>query len=379
MAEFAVIIPTLNERSNVAPMVHALASVLKDIDFEIVFVDDDSPDGTASRVLEISRSDPRVRLVHRIHRRGLASAAVEGMMATNAPFLAVIDGDMQHDETVLPEMLSLLKGGGVDLVVGTRHRKGGSTGEFSRARLALSQLGRRLSTFVCRADVSDPMSGFFALRRDYLDEVVRNLSCIGFKILVDLLASSRRPVRIVECGYTFRNRLHGESKLDLVVGLDYLELLIDKSVGQWIPVRYALYGLVGAMGVVAQLAATQFLLMSGRFQFTTAQLVSSLAAIVLNYAVNNQITFRDRRLHGWRWLAGLAVFSVCCSLGLYLNLRVAGGLIELGAGWAVASLSGILIASVWNYSLSALLVWRVNRRRSRPQPVSELIGNQEPA
>jgi dolichol-phosphate mannosyltransferase len=379
MAEFAVIIPTLNERSNVAPMVHALASVLRDIDFELVFVDDDSTDGTASRVREISRSDPRVRLVHRINRRGLASAAVEGMMATNAPFLAVIDGDMQHDETVLPEMLRLLKGGGVDLVVGTRHRKGGSTGEFSRARLALSQLGRRLSTFVCRADVSDPMSGFFALRRDYLDEVVRDLSCIGFKILVDLLASSRRPVRIVECGYTFRNRLHGESKLDLLVGLDYLELLIDKSIGQWIPVRYALYGLVGALGVVAQLAATQFLLMSGRFQFTTAQLVSSLAAIVLNYAVNNQITFRDRRLHGWRWLAGLAAFSVCCSLGLYLNLRVAGGLIELGVGWAVASLSGILIASVWNYSLSALLVWRVNRRRSRHQPVGEIIGNQEPA
>ena len=237
MAEFAVIIPTLNECPNIAPMVHALASVLRDIDFEIVFVDDDSTDGTASRVLELSRSDPRVRLIHRINRRGLASAAVEGMMATNAPFLAVIDGDMQHDETVLPEMLSLLKGGGVDLVVGTRHRKGGSTGEFSRARLALSQLGRRLSTFVCRADVSDPMSGFFALRREYLDEVVRDLSCIGFKILGDLLASSRRPVRIVECGYTFRNRLHGESKLDLLVGLDYLELLIDKSIGQWIPVR----------------------------------------------------------------------------------------------------------------------------------------------
>jgi dolichol-phosphate mannosyltransferase len=361
MPELAVVIPTFNEVRNVEPIVDAVSSALQGIDFELIFVDDDSPDGTARRVLEVSRTDPRVRLVHRINRRGLSSAVVEGMMASNAPYLAVMDGDMQHDETVLPEMLRRLQTDDVDLVVGTRHREGGSMGEFSWARVALSQLGRRLSALVCHADVSDPMSGFFALRRDYLDEVVRNLGCVGFKILVDLLASSKHPVRIQEVGYTFRNRLHGQSKLDLVVGLEYMELLLAKLMGEWIPVRYALFGMIGAVGVLAQLVLIRFLLYFGRLTFDTAQVTSSLLVIGLNYAGNNQVTFRDRRLRGWPWLYGLALFALACSLGLYLNLRVASGLFGIGVRWTLASLAGILIASVWNYSIGAILVWRINR------------------
>ena len=361
MPELAVVIPMFNEFQNVQPTVDAVFSALQGIDFEMIFVDDDSPDGTPRQVLELSRTDPRVRLVHRINRRGLSSAVVEGMMASNAPYLAVMDGDMQHDETLLPDMLRRLQTSDADLVVGTRHREGGSMGESSWDRVALSHLGRRLSALVCHADVSDPMSGFFALRRDYLDEVVRNLSCVGFKILVDLLASSKRPVRVQEVGYTFRNRLHGHSKLDLVVGLEYLELLLHKLVGDWIPVRYALFGMIGAVGVVAQLVLIGFLLYFGRLTFDTAQVTSSLLVIGLNYAGNNQITFRDRRLRGWRWLYGLALFALACSLGLYLNLRVASGLSEIGVRWILASLAGILIASVWNYSIGAILVWRINR------------------
>lgn len=363
MAEFAVVIPTFNECQNVRPMVQALSAALQGIDFELIFVDDDSPDGTALQVRELARAGARVRLVHRIHRRGLSSAVVEGMMSSSAPYLAVIDGDLQHDETILPEMLRRLKAGGIDLVIGTRHREGGSMGEFSRARVILSKFGQRLSALVCHATVSDPMSGFFAVRREYLDEVVRSLSCIGFKILVDLLASSRRAVHIEEIGYTFRNRLHGHSKLDLLVGLEYVELLLDKLVGQWIPARYALFGMVGAVGVLAQLILIRLLLHFSRLTFDSAQLLSSLLVIVLNYAGNNQITFRNRRLRGWRWLVGLVLFAASCSVGLYLNLRVAGGLYGAGVGWAFASLAGILIASAWNYSASAILVWRINRRR----------------
>jgi dolichol-phosphate mannosyltransferase len=363
MPELAVVIPTFNECKNVQPIVQSVFAALQGIDFELIFVDDDSPDGTARQVRELSLAEPRIRLVHRIHRRGLSSAVVEGMMASNAPYLAVMDGDMQHDETLLPVMLHRLQTGGVDIVIGTRHREGGSTGELSRARLALSQLGRRLSALACHAEVSDPMSGFFALRREYLDEVVRNLSCLGFKILLDLLACSRRPVRIEEVGYTFRSRLHGASKLDLLVGFEYLELLLDKLVGEWIPVRYVLFGMVGAVGVLAQLVLIQVLQYFGAWTFATAQMISSLLVIGLNYAGNNRITFRNRRLRGWHWLYGLALFTLACSLGLYLNLRVASGLFGLGVRWTLASLAGILIASVWNYSIGAILVWRINRPR----------------
>jgi dolichol-phosphate mannosyltransferase len=214
------------------------------------------------------------------------------------------------------------------------------------------------------------MSGFFALRRDYLDEVVRNLSCVGFKILVDLLASSKRPVRVEEVGYVFRKRLYGTSKLDVLVGLEYLELLLDKLAGQWIPVRYVLFGMVGAVGVLAQLVLIRLLLYFGRMTFDTAQVISSLLVIALNYAGNNRITFRNRRRRGWPWLYGLVMFALACSLGLYLNLRVAGGLFELGVRWPLASLAGILIASVWNYSIGAILVWRTNRPRRRVIPAA---------
>ncbi len=367
MPELTVVIPTFNECNNIRPLVQAVFSALEGIDAELIFVDDDSPDSTPRQVRELSRTDSRVRLVHRINRRGLSSAAVEGMLASTAPYLAVMDGDMQHDETVLPAMLRRLRTGDVDIVVGTRLHEGGSMGELPPARTALSHLGRRLSALACHAEVSDPMSGFFALRRQYLDEVVRSLSCVGFKILVDLLASSKRPVRVEEIGYVFRSRLHGSSKLDLVVGFEYLELLLDKLAGGWIPVRYVLFGMVGASGVVAQLVLIRLLLYLGHLTFDAAQVTSSLLVIVLNYAGNNRITFRHRRLRGWRWLRGLALFALACSLGLYLNLRVASGLLALGVLWPLASLAGVLIASVWNYSVGAILVWRINRPRGMPQ------------
>ena len=369
LPELAVVIPTFNERPNVQAVARAVFAALEGIDAELIFVDDDSPDGTPRQVRELSRADPRVRLVHRINRRGLSSAVVEGMMASTAPYLAVMDADMQHDETLLPGMLRRLRSGGVDIVVATRLREGGSMGDLPRPRARLSRWGRSLSALACHAEVSDPMSGFFALRRDYLDEVVHNLSCVGFKILVDLLASSRRPVRVEEIGYVFRNRLHGASKLDLIVGLEYLELLLDKLAGGWIPVRYVLFGMVGAVGVVAQLVLIRILLHFGRLTFDAAQVTSSLLVIALNYAGNNRITFRDRRLRGWRWFYGLALFALACSLGLYLNLRVAGGLFGLGVRWTLASLAGILVASVWNYSIGAILVWRINRpRRWKAEP-----------
>ncbi|MBI5084648.1 MAG: glycosyltransferase family 2 protein [Acidobacteria bacterium] len=363
MPELAVIVPTYNERDNVLPLTAALRLALKDIDYEVVFVDDDSPDSTAEVVRRLSFEDPRVRIVHRVHRRGLASAAVEGMMATNAPYLAVIDGDLQHDETLLPEMLRLLRAGGLDLVVGSRHQDGGSMGEFSAARVALSQLGRRLSALVCRAHLSDPMSGFFMLTRSYLNDVVRSLSLIGFKILLDLVASSPRPVAIREIGYTFRTRQRGESKLDLLVGLEYLELLLDKLFGEWVPVRYMLFGLVGAVGVAAQLLLVVLLMNAAGLLFGRAQLYSSIMVIALNYTLNNQMTFRARRLHGWRWLSGLVLFFCACSVGLFSNVVAAGTLRKLGLQLPLASLAGIVIGSIWNYGVSSILVWRVNRRR----------------
>src|SRR5215471_5943045 len=188
--ELAVVVPTFNERDNVQPLLELLASVLEHVDWEVIFVDDDSSDGTAGRVREIASRDPRVRCLQRIGRRGLSTACIEGVLASSAPFVAIMDGDLQHDERLLPRMLETLKHEPVDLVLGSRYISGGGIGDLSQRRAEISSLATRLSRMICRTEIADPMSGFFMTRRHVFDNAVRNLSGQGFKILLDLLASS---------------------------------------------------------------------------------------------------------------------------------------------------------------------------------------------
>ena len=317
MPELAVIVPTFNERENVEPLAAALDDALRGVDYEVIFVDDDSPDGTAALVRQVAQGNPRIRVLHRVNRRGLASATIEGMLASSAPYLAVIDGDMQHDERILPQMLALLKEKGLDIVIGSRNAAGGSMGEFSSDRVAISQFGRKLSQLVCRTEVSDPMSGFFLLDRRYLEEVVRSLSSTGFKILLDLIATSRRPVRLADVGYTFRTRQRGASKLDILVGLEYLQLLLDKLIGDWIPVSFLVFALVGGIGVLVTLFLLYILNRFGNLTFPVALGASSLIVMTLNFLLNNQLTFRTYRLRGKSLLSGLLLFYFACSIGFF--------------------------------------------------------------
>jgi len=376
MPELAVVAPTYNEAQNVRPLLDALEAALVGIDFEIIFVDDDSPDGTADLVRAISRQSSHVRIVHRINRRGLASAAVEGAMSSSAPFVAVIDADLQHDERILPAMLAEMKSKNLDLVIGSRNAGDGSMGEFSVNRVRLSSFGRWLSGIACKASISDPMSGFFIVRREYLDEVVRSMSNRGFKILVDLVASAERPVRFEEIGYTFRNRIHGESKLDITVGIEFLELLLDKKVGRFIPVNYLMFAGVGSVGVLLHLAIMTVLL-GGGLSFPTAQVISSSIVIGFNFILNNLITFRSARLRGIPFIRSFLVFYVACSIGLVTNVELAGFLQTNGLHWYLASAFALFVGSVWNYWISEIFVWRVRERRKR-QRVREVTRRAQP-
>ena len=365
MPELTIVVPTVEERANLAPLVAALRDALAGIDYEVIFVDDDSPDGTAQAAREIAQADRRVRVIERIGRRGLASAVIEGMLASSAPYLAVMDCDLQHDESVLPAMLAKLKEEGLDLVVGTRLTDGGSMGDMPRHRLALSRLGRRLSSLICHASLSDPMSGYFVLTRAYLHQVARALSGVGFKVLLDLVVSARRPVRLGEVPYRFRPRLHGRSKLDIVVSLEYIELLADKLVGDYVPASYVVFGFAGSVGILAHLAFVQLLRGVEGIGLERAQLASSALVIGFNFVLNNQFTFRRARLSGWKFLTGMAIFYLACSVGLFLNLRVLEVLAGVGVPWYAAAAAGLAVGSVWNYWMSALLVWQVLRRRAR--------------
>jgi dolichol-phosphate mannosyltransferase len=367
MPELAVIVPTLNERGNIDSLVGALERVLRGTDYEIVFVDDDSADGTAEYARSIAQRNARVRVLQRIARRGLSGAVVEGMLATSAPFLAVVDGDLQHDESILPLMLDKVRGGDAELAIGTRNAGGGSMGSFAARRVALSGLGKRLSALVTRAELSDPMSGYFVLRRSVLDEVVHDLSLTGFKILLDIISSARRPLRIAEVGYTFRERTHGISKLDALVGIEFLELLLDKLTGGWAPVTYFVFGLVGLLGVALN-AAILHLLRSEGFGFAAAQTFAGAAVSCVNYFLDNRITFRLNRLRGTRLWIGFVSFVVVCLVGLLVNVRLALSLTAGGVPWLAAGSIGIVIGSVWNYWVTSVFVWRVNRARRRRPP-----------
>lgn len=373
MLELAVIIPTLDEAENIQPLVDRLTQVLSGIEWEVVFVDDDSGDGTSDAVRSISLQNRRVRVLQRVGRTGLASACIEGMMATAAPYLAVMDADLQHDESLLPRMLDKLKSTDVDVVVASRNTAGGSMGTFTRRRQVLSNLGAYISRFVCRCQVSDPMSGFFLLRRTLLRQVVRKLSGTGFKILVDILASAPEPPRVCEVPYEFRKRLHGTSKLDINIGLEYFLLVSEKLLGDFLPARFIVFVLVGAAGIVLNLAELWLLYRVVHLSFVAAQSIAAAVVMIVNFFLNNVFTYRDLRLRGWRIWAGLISFCMACSVGALINVVLATFSLERGLPWYLAALIGLTIGAVWNYSVTSVLTWRKLRRRRKAGAVDDLV------
>ncbi len=363
----SVIVPCYNERQNVEVLVARLDAALAGIAWEVVFVDDDSPDGTAEAVRAIAAGDARVRCIRRIGRRGLASAVIEGALSCSAPFVSVIDGDLQHDETRLPFMLAKLQAGSADVVVASRFADGGDASGLDGAwRLRLSNLAIRAAQLMLRARLTDPMSGYFMLPRPLFEALAPRLTGEGFKILLDLLLSSPTPLRVIEVGSVFRARTEGESKLSPLVMLQFAALLLDKFLGGLVPMRFLSFALVGAFGVLVHLAVL-FAALGAGAGFSTAQTIATLVAMVANFQLNNVITYRDKRLRGGRLWRGLLGFMMVCGVGAVANIGIARALYYNGdASRIPAAVIGAVIGVVWNYAMSSTLVWgrRAHKARS---------------
>lgn len=360
--ELSIIAPTFNERGNIPELIERLKHCLGECRWEVIFVDDDSPDETAEQARVLALQDTRIRCIRRIGRRGLSSACIEGMLASSAPFLAVMDADLQHDESLLPQMLQVLRGGEVDIVIASRYVTGGSIGDWNASRAAVSRLATRMSRIVVRAQLTDPMSGFFMLRREVLTTSVRRLSAIGFKILLDLFASSPRALNFRELPYVFRTRHSGESKLDSVAAWDYGMLLLDKLVGHVVPARFVAFSLVGGVGVILHFMILAALFKAFGARFVTAQAGATLVAMTFNFTVNNLLTYRDRRLRGLKWFRGLLSFALVCSLGALSNVGIASYLYQTRFGWIPSALAGILVGAVFNYAMATVFTWGSPRR-----------------
>ena len=357
--DLAIILPTLNERDNLAPLVERIGAALGPQGWEVLVVDDNSADGTADEARRLARQDSRVRVIQRIGRRGLSSAAIEGFCATAAPYVAVMDADHQHDPALLGPMLECVRAGEVDVAVASRFADGASMEEWGRPdREKLSSFANRLARRLTGVELTDPMSGYFLLPTETARRLVPRLSGIGFKILLDLLATSDKPLKVREFPLQFAARRAGESKLDRAIALDFLAGLYDKVFGRIIPTRFALFGTVGALGVLVHLAILYLCLSAFGSAFTLAQGVATLGAMTFNFWLNNFLTYRDRRLESFGQIAkGWASFVAACSIGAFANVAVASALFSRGLHATLAAIVGIGIGSVWNYALSSRFVW----------------------
>ncbi|PKB25879.1 dolichol-phosphate mannosyltransferase [Novosphingobium kunmingense] len=365
-----VVLPTYNERGNLRSMVDRLDKALAGIGWEVIVVDDNSPDGTADEARTLAQEDARVRVIQRIGRRGLSSAAIEGMCATAAPVVAVMDADHQHDPDLLPQMLAAVESGDYDLAYASRFAEGASTEAWGRPdRVKASNLANRIANKVTGVELTDPMSGYFMLPTQTLRADAHRLSGVGFKILLDILATVERPLKVKEFPLNFAARAEGESKLDRTVIFEFLVGLYDKWLGRWIPTRFALFGTIGGLGVVVHMAVLAVVLnlfgadflvshYPKEVAFIAGQTTAALVAMTFNFVLNNELTYADKRLRGFGPLmTGWARFALTCAFGLLANIGAATALVRLGFHAYPAALVGIVLGSVWNFALSSKFVW----------------------
>ena len=358
--EIAIILPTFNERENLPILIERIGRVLAGEDWEIVVVDDNSPDGTAALARQLAAEDRRIRCVRRIGRRGLAGACIEGLLASPARYLAVMDADLQHDEALLTAMLAKLRGGEVDLVVASRYCESGRQAGLSKNRARASRWSTMLSRSMLNVELTDPMSGFFMIRSEWVQKLAPSLSTQGFKILLDIAVTGRGQLRIAELPYVFGTRQHGESKLDARVALDFGQLLLAKLTNDTVSFRFLLFCLVGLTGVGVHMIALAILHTLAPSSFSVDQSLATVIAIAWNFIFNNAFTYRDQRLTGWRFVGGLLEFEVICTIGAISNVGIANLIFGHDNTWWIAGLGGALIGAVWNYAVSAAFVWRAH-------------------
>ena len=361
--ELTVVVPTYNEVNNVGILLEKISTVLEGENWEIIFVDDDSPDGTSQRVRDLGKNNPRVRLIHRIGRIGLSSACIEGLLASTAPYAAIIDADLQHDERLLKNMLVRMREGALDLIVASRNKAEGSFGEMPAARVKISQFATQLTNWVIKVPLSDPMSGNFMVTRKLIDDVTPRLYGQGFKLLLDFIANSQQPLNIEELPYQMRARHKGESKLGLQVVVEYLLFLASNMFNRVIPYRFLKFCLIGTTGVAVHMFVLWIFHRIFNIDFLSSQVIAVYTAMTSNYFLNNRFTFSDNTRKGKYLWTGLASFVLICSAGAFIGVVLGEFLHSNSVTWWGAGIATTIAAAVWNFSVSSIFTWPGGRKK----------------
>jgi len=360
----SLVLPTYNEAKNIPELLPALEEALSDIPFEIIIVDDDSPDETWRIARELSQDKDNVHVIRRIDKKGLSSAVIDGFLSAKGDVFAVMDADGQHDMKLLPQLYSSVREGN-GFAIGSRYMEGGSTGDWDERRRFISRAATRMALFVCKVKVSDPMSGFFAVDRRVFEDSLERLNPKGFKILLDLLVHAPEGTTAKEIPFTFGLRLHGESKLSWKVQIDFLEYLYDVTIGRFIPLTFVKFCMVGTLGVGVHMSAYIFFsnIIAGGEEltvggFSLAVLGAVEIAILFNFTLNNLWTFANQKLKGRGALKGFVKYNIACSFGALVNWAVSASLFKNGWAELLAVFLGALAGVVWNYSVNRMFTWR---------------------
>ncbi len=358
MIKLSVIVPTYNESANLPTLLAELQAALEGQEFEVIIVDDNSPDRTWEVAEGLRSRFPGLRVLRRTHERGLSSAVLEGFRHAQGELLAVMDGDLQHDPAVLLEFIRAY-GQGAGIVVGSRHVQGGSQKGWGKLRSFVSFVANQAAFLLLGRSVRDPMSGYFAIGKRIASELSPQINPRGFKILLEFIARAPKHVRIEEVGFQFRNRLAGKSKLSSAVILDYLVALVSLSpLGRVLSAEAAKYALVGATGIAVSQATLWACRHLGSMPPRGAYRAAIELSVLTNFVFNELWTFRERCTPAW-WFRRLVVFHAVCFSGAFLHYAVSTSLNELqGWNFYLAHGCGFLVASIWNCFVNSDLTWK---------------------
>lgn len=355
----SIIVPVFNEVDNIAPLLEQIASALDGHEWEVIFVDDASTDGTTDAAYRLSVGNERVRLILRLWDRGLARSTIQGMLSAKGEMLCVMDGDGQHDPKFIPQLMALLHEGPYDTVSAARRLGGNAieSGALSKTREKLSQIGNSISSLIVGRRLDDPLTGFFLIRRDAFLDVAPRLTDPGFKLLLDIL-HSKKDMRHAELPFDFGSRMSGESKLDSFIVWQFATYLLSKLTRELLPPSLISFLIVGASGLLVHFSVL-YVALAWAASFSVAQLAATFVAASSNFLLNNLLTFRDRRLRGWKQFRGYCEFMAASSIGIIANVSAATITYDrLGQMIVLSTLAGIAIDTIWKFAVAKRLIWR---------------------